>query len=233
MKDPAFLFYHHDFLIGTEFLSAEETGLYIRILCHLADKGRLSLEHMQSICKGYAFTQNLKDKFLQDPEGLYYNERLRKEVEKRQLYSESRRKNAESISKAYAEHMGDVNRNRNKDNNKSMITNPDKDDTDKYMYCKDEAFKNVFNSYLKGRKTKATDHAKELILKDLHKVSKATAIAMLEQSIKNGWIGVFPLKTPLKPEARPQTRADHEKEKPFDPKVLAMIKATTGKVGNA
>lgn len=124
-KDPAFLFYHHDFLIGTEFLSAEETGLYIRILCHLADKGRLSLEHMKSICKGYDFSANLKDKFLMDDEGFYYNERLRKEVEKRRLHSEHQRNNANmrwhSSGIAMAMPLENRNRNRNDISNKGVV----------------------------------------------------------------------------------------------------------------
>ena len=65
---------------------------------------------------------------------------------------------------------------------------------DRFNYLLDPLFVNVFESYLKTRRTKATDLAKELILEDLHKVSQAEAIAMLEQSIKNGWTGVFPLK---------------------------------------
>lgn len=114
-KDPAFLFYYQDFLVGTELMSNEETGVYIRILCHLADKGSLCLEDMQSICKGYAFTKRLRSKFLQDENGLFYNDRLRFEVEKRKNYTQSRRENA----KAYAKHM--ENENENKDIKKGVI----------------------------------------------------------------------------------------------------------------
>ena len=65
---------------------------------------------------------------------------------------------------------------------------------ERFIYLEDLNFTSIFESYLKNRKKKATDHAKELILKDLHKVDKVMAIAMLEQSIKNGWIGIFPIK---------------------------------------
>lgn len=63
-----------------------------------------------------------------------------------------------------------------------------------FLYLTDPIFSSIFESYLKTRKTKATEHAKDLILKDLHKVDKVVAIAMLEQSIKNGWIGIFQIK---------------------------------------
>jgi hypothetical protein len=63
-----------------------------------------------------------------------------------------------------------------------------------FQHLKDPVFRGVFESFLSGRKKKATDHAKELILKDLSKHDLKTAISMLEQSIKNGWTGVFDLK---------------------------------------
>lgn len=107
-KDPAFLFYYQDFLVGTEFMTIEETGIYIKMLCHLADKGRLSKQHMQSICKAYEFTELLQSKFKIDEEGYFYNERLREEVEKRRKYAESRRNNAKG-EKAYAKHMENEN----------------------------------------------------------------------------------------------------------------------------
>ena len=115
-KDPAFLFYYQDFLVGTSFMTNEEVGIYTRMLCHMAHKGgKLSLEHMQNICGAYGFSGNLKSKFLKDSAGLFYNERLSLEVEKRRLYSLSRAKNAH---KAYAEHMENENENENTDRNK-------------------------------------------------------------------------------------------------------------------
>lgn len=115
-KDPAFLFYYQDFLVGTEFMEEHEVGIYIRLLCHQADKGRLSEKHMLSICKAYGFTKSIKEKFVKDKDGLYYNERLELEIQKRRKYSESRRNNAKSV-KAYAQHMENENEDVNKDIN--------------------------------------------------------------------------------------------------------------------
>lgn len=112
-KDPAFLFYYQDFLVGTEFMSNEEIGIYIRMLCHLADKGTLAPEHMLSICKGHEFTNSLKSKFETDEKGNFFNPRLKDEILKRRLYAESRRKNASKKPKAYAQHMEDENENEN------------------------------------------------------------------------------------------------------------------------
>ena len=50
-KDPAFLFYSSDFLTGTMFLSDEQTGRFIKLLCVQHQKGRLSEKHMLNIFK--------------------------------------------------------------------------------------------------------------------------------------------------------------------------------------
>ena len=75
-KDPAFLFYHHDFLVGTAFMSHQEVGQYIRILCHMADKGRLTKKRMIDVCGTSDLDTSLIEKFKIDENGLYFNERL-------------------------------------------------------------------------------------------------------------------------------------------------------------
>jgi len=129
-KDPAFLFYYQDFLVGTEFMSEAEVGIYIKMLCHMADKGRLSKDHMLNICKTYDFTKNLQSKFKVDDDGFYFNERLLHEVEKRRKYTESRRNNRKgsnhmlNICKTYDKHMENENINSiNSSNNSNSSSN--------------------------------------------------------------------------------------------------------------
>ena len=117
-KDPAFLFYSSDFLTGTMFLSDEQTGKFIRLLCVQHQKGRLSEKHMINICKTY--DKDIFEMFTKDDEGLFYNERLEYEHNKRKSYSESRRSNRTkkkteeiNISKTYDKHMENENENRN------------------------------------------------------------------------------------------------------------------------
>jgi hypothetical protein len=114
MKDPAVLFYFQDFLVGTEFMSDEEVGKYIRILCHQADKGSLSREQLEKICKRN-IPLCIMEKLDIDERGCYYQERMRVEKEKRVKYSESRSKNRTNICKTYDKHM--ENENINEDNN--------------------------------------------------------------------------------------------------------------------
>ena len=123
-KDPAFLFYYQDFLVGTEFMTNAEVGQYIRVLAHLADKGKLSEEQVLSICRASAIPSKVQDKLSVGDDGLFFNKRLLQEVEKRKAFSDSRRNNALSgksslsTSRAYAQHMENENENRNEDKDK-------------------------------------------------------------------------------------------------------------------
>lgn len=110
-KDPAFLFYPNDFTSGTRFMTDEQVGKYVRLLCAQFDTGHLKKSHMLNICKTY--DEDIFSKFEQDSEGKYYNKRLELEALKRKNYSESRRnnrKNKNIICKTYDEHMENENR---------------------------------------------------------------------------------------------------------------------------
>jgi hypothetical protein len=101
-KDPAFLFYSQDFYTGTIFFTDEQVGKYIRILCLQHQTGHLEEKHMLNICKTY--DKDIFSKFIRDNNGLYYNERLDNEINRRVNYCESRRKN--KLPKiTYDEHM--------------------------------------------------------------------------------------------------------------------------------
>lgn len=70
-------------------------------------------------------------------------------------------------------------------------------------------FVEVFNAFVENRKTlkkPMTDYAKKLMLNKLKKLADAESeqIAILNQSIERGWIGVFPLKE----EAKSKTDGD-------------------------
>lgn len=101
-KDPAFLFYSSDFLTGTSLMSDEQTGKYIRLLCLQHQKGRLSEKDMLKICLTY--DEDIFSKFTKDASGLFYNQRLDAEVNKRAKFSESRRKNRLSGNKENKQH---------------------------------------------------------------------------------------------------------------------------------
>jgi hypothetical protein len=116
-KDPAFLFYSSDFLTGTMFMDNEQVGKFIRLMCAQHQKGRLTEKDMLKICVTH--DEDIFEKFALDGAGLYYNERLEQEVEKRKAYSESRRNNRKKkedmliTSKTYDKHMENENENEN------------------------------------------------------------------------------------------------------------------------
>jgi hypothetical protein len=84
-KDPAFLFYYQDFLVGTDHFTNEEAGAYIRCLCHQAHKGSISKNHMLKICLRQDVQKTVSEKFISDGNGNLYvaeinNHRIRKIV---------------------------------------------------------------------------------------------------------------------------------------------------------
>lgn len=90
-KDPAFLFYSSDFLNGVADLTMEERGQYITLLCLQHQKGELT-EKTTRLSVG-SVSVDVLNKFRKLENGNYSNDRLCLEIEKRQMFTESRRIN--------------------------------------------------------------------------------------------------------------------------------------------
>lgn len=113
-KDPAFMFYSDDFLIGTLDFDFFQRGLYITLLIFQHQKGWLKKENITKILDSgmtaelqrkssgriaevlLKFTKNKSGKYT-----YYYNKRLDYEIKKRAEYSASRRKNAAGSAPKY------------------------------------------------------------------------------------------------------------------------------------
>jgi uncharacterized protein YdaU (DUF1376 family) len=109
-KDPAFLFYTGDFTTGTQFMTDEQVGKYIRLLMAQHQLGHLKESHVLQICKSY--DNDVMSKFVKDADGLWYNERLENEIVKRKNYSKSRAENRSgknNISKTHDVDMENKN----------------------------------------------------------------------------------------------------------------------------
>ena len=114
MKDPAILFYTQDFLVGTMTMTDEQVGQYIRLLCLQHQRGGgLSHKDIVKICGGEDV--EIFSQFKKTDDGLYYNQRLADEADRRKNYSESRRQNrlkkTDNISKSHDKDMETVNVN--------------------------------------------------------------------------------------------------------------------------
>jgi DnaD/phage-associated family protein len=88
-KDPAFLFYSNDFLTGTFTMTDKQVGQYIRLMCLQHQQGHLSEEKMLSVCKKR--DPDIWSKFRQDESGLYFNQRLEQEIEKRNAHCDKQK----------------------------------------------------------------------------------------------------------------------------------------------
>ena len=107
-KDPAFLFYPGDYVSGTMGMTFEEKGAYMDLLMLQFNRGHMNT-HMIQHTVGHLWEQ-VKCKFIQDNEGLWYNVRLDVEKDKRKTFTESRRNNIKSKNKtventSYESHM--------------------------------------------------------------------------------------------------------------------------------
>ena len=96
-KDPAFLFYPGDYVSGTMGMTFEEKGAYMDLLMLQFNRGHMT-HHMIHHTVGHLWEQ-VKCKFIQDDEGLWYNVRLDIEKEKRKTFTESRRNNIKPKNK--------------------------------------------------------------------------------------------------------------------------------------
>jgi len=95
-KDPAFLFYPGDWLGGTMGMTFEEKGAYMELLIFQFNRGAFNKKKALMCLQGSGDLWNiLKDKFEVNENGLFFNEKLKEEQEKRKAYTESRRKSRE------------------------------------------------------------------------------------------------------------------------------------------
>ena len=138
MKDPAFLFYPNDYLGGTMGMTFEEKGAYIELLMMQFNRGHMT-SHMIGQTVGQLW-DTIKDKFVKDEKGLYYNVRLEIEQDKRKAFTDSRRNNIKGKNQYskptkksghMTSHMENRNRNENKDKEKEEFAKAVKD----YGYC--------------------------------------------------------------------------------------------------
>lgn len=114
-KDPAFLFYSNDFDAATKFFTHEQVGKYLRLLIAQHQHGHLSDKQMTFICGSHDV--DVFDKFQKDDTGMFFNQRLEAEVNRRKSFSESRSLNRKrgimtktkdniDICQTSVEHMG-------------------------------------------------------------------------------------------------------------------------------
>lgn len=209
-KDPAVLFYSGDFLNGCSDLTMEERGQYITLLCIQHQKGRLTAKNIQLSCG--KVSDDVMAKFKIDENGLFYNERMESEAEKRSKYCESRRKNKEkpkqyehmsNICKTYDEHMIQHMslhmENENENINRDIIKDDIVIKKGKNIFEKiPETWQPILKEWVDYRNSiKKKLPNIEKTFNQLLKLSNndlQTATHIIDQSIANGWQGLFEIK---------------------------------------
>jgi hypothetical protein len=204
-KDPAMLWYWSDWHSGTITLSRFLKGCYMDVLHAQFNSGHLTLEEIKTVLGsdfGTAWPTLLK-KFKVDDTGKFFNERLEEEQLKRAAFTASRRKNLESshmdthMVVHTAPRMEDRDRNENLLKEKSeknvsrgteeLIPLPFNSDAFTFAW-------NEWNDYRRESRKKLTASTARKQLSKLARLSRQQehiAIDIINQSIENGWSGLF------------------------------------------
>lgn len=103
---PAVLVYYEDLLSGTDYMTDEEFGQYIRLLMRQNIVGHMSDEYLRRIHVDHIY-KVVAEKFVRDEDGKLYNKRMEEEIKRRVNYSRSRQQNRSSKNedKHMSEHM--------------------------------------------------------------------------------------------------------------------------------
>ena len=208
-KDPAFLFYPGDYLRDTQTLSEKAQVAYDRIMC----------EHMRYICISQAqlkfFTKRLNEDELEElmfvlvqVDGGYQIEWVADSINKRKAYSESRRnnrtgkkkKNSTNTSTSYDNHMEIENEIENVIKDKDVV-----EEKAQIVFPFDsENFRaqwNIWKDYKQKEfnfkfKSLGSEQANLTQLSNLAE-NETEAIAIIHQSMANGWKGFFKIKNEI------------------------------------
>lgn len=201
-KDPAVLFYTNDFLTGCAGLTMEERGQYITLLCLQHQQGHIS-EKTCRLTVG-SVSVDVLAKFKKDENGLFFNERMEIEIEKRRNYEEIKRLNGlkggrpktEKKPIGYPTGKPTANLTENEDVNENI-------NRDKVEFV--NPFGENFTAWLGWLDYKREEHrekyrspkTEQAAADKLYKLSggnQETAKLIIQQSIENRWKGLFELK---------------------------------------
>jgi len=203
MKDPAFLFYPGDYITGTMGMTFEEKGAYMELLMMQFSRGHMT-SHMIGQVVGQLWDK-IQGKFIKDEQGLWYNERIELEQNKRKSYVSSRSnnltgKNQHSNNRKIIGHMESHMEDRNVNVNKSKKENGKvKDDKILMMPFSTLRFTEAWNNwkeYRKGEhkfqyKTSISEQSALIRLTSLADGDEAITIDIINYSMAQGYKGLY------------------------------------------
>lgn len=207
-------------------LSFEDRGKYITILALMHQQGRMDEE---TICLLVgSVSVKLKSKFSIDENGLFYNQRLEYETEKRNNFTESRRNNGlrggrpKEIVKPTKKHKVNhkvkhkVNLMEDRDENVNIDVVTKESEFGFNFDFLEKSYEDSLIDFLRFRKLLKKpikiQMSLEALYRDLKKLSGDSPVIakrIVEQSIANQWQGIFELKEPDKLTAKKQPDNDY------------------------
>jgi len=193
-------------------MTFEEKGAYMELLMMQFNRGHMT-SHMIGQVIGQLWV-NIQDKFTQDENGLWYNQRLEEEKNKRQKFTESRRNNISGSNQHtkksnkkrghktghMTSHMEDVNEN---EDESIIVVYPFDSENFKKWWSIWKEYKKKEHRF--NYKTKISEQAALKKLSHLSGGNELKAAAIIEQSISEGWKGFFELK-----QSRESTQKSYE-----------------------
>jgi uncharacterized protein YdaU (DUF1376 family) len=197
MKKPFSVDWYIDSFLGAVLrFTNEQVGAYTLLLNNQIH-GHFTDQEAIKICGSLEMWNFLRQKFTQDENGLWYNLKMNKEILKKQAYLYSRSNNGKNKHKAaYAHAHGEAyapayegvgSKDRDKDGEKEkgvIIKGPKVPEWLKSSWCE-------WEQHRKEKKAKLTPKSIEKQLKMLIEAGPERAIAAINYSIRNGWIGIF------------------------------------------
>ena len=196
-KDPAFLFYPESFLVGVMDMTDEEVGQYIKLMCRQHQKGHLPTAVIEKA------SDAVREKFVQDADGRWYNERLELEIQKRAKWTASRRRNLEG-----KKHDSEPKPTKKKETVADWIAEVVPSELQ-------DAFIEWAQMRAKQKKPVPSKTSVERNYNQLLKLAKSVdnQKKIVEQSVDRCWTSFYPLKAE---EQKPKAYKKFEEEKPID-----------------
>ena len=196
-KDPAFLLYTNDFSTGTQFLSDDQLGKYMRLLFAQHQHGHLNERQMMHICKSY--DKDIFIKFEKDDNDMFFNDRLDFEIERRKKYSSSRSNNKSGRKKQLNDDLQTIPKE-SYDNHMETVTVTVNRNTI-YDFIDKKEFVEIFDKWIKYKKGNGQKYKNQISLKqayeklvDLSAGDIRTAVLIINDAIANNYAGFFALK---------------------------------------
>jgi uncharacterized protein YdaU (DUF1376 family) len=207
MANAWFPFYWGDYVIDTTHLSLQEHGAYLKLLGSIYTTAKplpANAEQLHRICSCQSDEERSAVDFVvshfftlrRGKNGGYVQDRAMKEIEKQQVISQKRSASAkqkQSKSSANAQQLDThLHPHLHKEKKKKGAIAP---------VLPDWLDKDAWNTWVDDRKERGKKLTKAAIAKQLKFLEehKADHAAILDQAVRNGWTGLWPLNGSAKP----------------------------------